>query len=143
MITRANQLFEQIAQKHGLRLEWDTVSPVDSAAILPQQPGLDFRMWLNLQNRDEIGVQTDLFSAGWFPFKDPEKQTKFLTVVNGLISGEVRVVCCHGPIFTKPHKVILQEKVGDQWTKIYEYRRLHILVWPTKTKVVVNTRRNS
>ena len=140
MIARAKELFEQIARLHGLRLDWDEKSPVEVAAVLPKQRGLDFKLSLNLQNIEEIGVQTDLFSASWFPFNDPAKQAEFLATVNGLISGEVRIVCSYGPIVAKPYKVLLERHVQGQWKTIYVYRRLHPLLWPTKTNVVVNGR---
>jgi hypothetical protein len=38
MIARANELFAQIAQRHGLHLELDDKSPVEAAATLPKQP---------------------------------------------------------------------------------------------------------
>ena len=138
MIGRAKELFAQIAERHGLHLEWDTQSPVEAAATLPKQRGLDFRLWLNLQNVDEIGVQTELFTASWFPFDDPKTETLFLTAVDGLISGDVRMLCFYGPIFVRPHKVILQRRVGDRWEQIYKYGRLYLLTWPVKEKIVIN-----
>ena len=142
MIARAKELFEGIARRYDLLFEWDHTStvPVTIAAIIPRQWGLDFRLWLYLQNKDEIGIRSDLFSASWLPLDDPEKEAAFLTVANGLISGEVRLLCSDGPNFAKPHKVILQRQAAGQWETIYVYRRIHLLVWPTTTKVVANGR---
>jgi hypothetical protein len=36
------------------------------ARWLRKQPGLDWDLWLNLQNDDEIGIQHEFFTAEWF-----------------------------------------------------------------------------
>jgi hypothetical protein len=139
MVERAKELFERIAREHGLRLVWDDQSPVEAAATLPKQPGLDFDIWLNLQNAGELGIQTRLFSASWFPSGDPENEAAFLTAASGLISGEVRLVCSYGPFSTRPYRVVLQRRTESGWERIYSYRRLCVLIWPSKETVIVNS----
>jgi hypothetical protein len=43
-IERARSLLLQLADKYALKLEWDETSPVELAATLPQQPGLDWSL---------------------------------------------------------------------------------------------------
>ena len=78
LIERARELFVNIAARDSLRLEWNDSAPVELSCRLPKQPGLDFTLWLNLQNVDEIGCQSDLFSAEWFPSDDARQEAAFI-----------------------------------------------------------------
>ncbi|ALL14878.1 hypothetical protein [Caulobacter henricii] len=121
MIERARTLFIDIAQTHGLQLEWDNSAPVELAASLPKQPGLDWSLWLNLQNNDEIGVQHDLFYVEWFPADDPVAEAEFLAIVHGLISGDVRLRCRFGRWRRQPYAVDFQREVNGVWRTFYAY----------------------
>jgi hypothetical protein len=139
-IARAKALFAEIAERHGLRLEWDDQAPVEAAARLPKQQGLDFSLWLNLQNNDEIGIQSDLFTFSWFPFDDPEKEAMFVASVDGLITGEVRLLCFRGSYYSKPFKVQLQRLVEGTWMTFCTYRYGCFAGWPIRETIIVNHR---
>jgi hypothetical protein len=56
IVARARELFREIAERHRLTLEWDDCDQVELAAYLNKQPGLDWSLWLNVGNGDEIGI---------------------------------------------------------------------------------------
>ncbi|MGH6992920.1 MAG: hypothetical protein ACRED8_03595 [Caulobacteraceae bacterium] len=122
MISRAREVFTEIAEKHALTLEWDDSPQVELAAHLRKQPGLDFSLWLNLQNDDEIGFQSDWFYADWFPAGDPKVEADFIAALDGVLAGAVRLICKFRKNRDHPYSVEF-EALGDAgWTNIYGYR---------------------
>jgi hypothetical protein len=121
LVARARELFIEIAEKHRLTLEWDECDQVELAAYLNRQPGLDWSLWLNLQNEDEIGVQSDWFYVEWFPADDPSREAEFVAALDGLISGSVRLVCKFGAKEDRPYSVMFEAETDSGWTNISSY----------------------
>jgi hypothetical protein len=138
LIEKAQHLFMQVASKHGLRLEWEDSTQVELAAILPKQEGLDWALWLNLQNRDEICFGGDFFTASWFPVDDPDKQSQFINVLEGVITGTVRLVCKFSKSGDKPYSVSFEIEDDGNWSKIYGYGRGFHLGWPAGRMILRN-----
>ncbi len=138
LIERAREVFAGIAARHTLRLEWDQHAPTELACRLPTQPGLDFTLWLNLQNVDEIGFRSDIFSAAWFPSDKITREAAFIEAVDGLIAGTMRLHCFYNGQAETPSKVQLQRLRGCHWNTVYTYRRG--ILWPAqrKTRIVIN-----
>jgi hypothetical protein len=125
-VARAQEVFAQLAERHRLRLEWDDQKAVSLAASLPRQPGLDWSLWLNLQD-DEIGVQSPFFYVEWFPSDDPKEEASFVEVVDGLLDGSVRLVCKFGSRGALPYSVSFEKAAGSGWDRVYWYARgLHL-----------------
>jgi hypothetical protein len=122
-IEATRQTFIGIAERHGLKWEWDSDAPVELACWLPAQDGLDFELWLNLQNEDEIGVQTDIFTAEWFPANDPSKCSAFINFVDGLIAGDVKFRCFFGKDPEVPYRVDAERIIDGNRRTVFRYRR--------------------
>jgi hypothetical protein len=121
-VVGAKEVFAQLAERHRLQLEWIDHAPVSVAANLPKQPGLDWSLWLNLQD-DEIGVQNPFFYVEWFPADDPEEVSSFVELVDGLIDGSVRMVCKFGGRGDLPYAVSFEKAAGPGWNRVYWYGR--------------------
>jgi hypothetical protein len=124
-IDKARNLFTEIAARYSLTIEWDGDSPVEVACWLRKQRGLDWDLWLNLQNVDELGVQHELFTAEWFPVAangfNPEAE--FAGAVSGLISGDIRLKCSSAKGAERPFRVDLERISTGEWRSIFSYRR--------------------
>ena len=113
----------QMAEKYGLELEWDEDAPVELAAHLRKQPGLDWSLWLNLQGEDEIGVQSPWFYVEWFPADDGKREAEFIDAIDGLFSGSVRLVCKFGRWGRLPYSVMFEAEGRTGWRNICSYYR--------------------
>ncbi len=123
IIERARQLFIESAARHGLSIEWDETSPVELACSIPEQLGLDWYLWLCVQNYDELHIQHDLFTFSWFPADEPEKEAEFVNALEGLISGAFRLKCSYSRRGRRPYSVELEREAGGQWENVYGYGR--------------------
>ncbi len=123
MIARARELFIRAAEKHALALEWDEDAPVELAANIPKQTGLDWSLWLSLQNNDEIGIQHEFFWVEWFPADSPDREAEFARALDGLLSGTVRLVCKFGSRGRRPYAVSLEEETDSGWRQVSGYAR--------------------
>lgn len=123
LVARARELFIEIADRHHLILEWDECDQVELAAHLHKQPGLDWSLWLNVQNEDEIGIQNAWFNVEWFPAYQTSNETEFVATLDGLISGSVRLVCKFGARGKLPYSVSIEAKTDAGWRNISGYYR--------------------
>jgi hypothetical protein len=123
LIDKAQDLFTEIAPTHQLAIEWDNKGAVELACWLRKQHGLDWDLWLNLQNVDELGIQHEVFSAEWFPANDPRKDAEFAATLNGLIAGDVRFKCFSSHDDKKPFRVDLERISMNEWRPFFRDRR--------------------
>jgi hypothetical protein len=65
---------------------------VDVAMDIPVQPGLSFKVHLDLQNLDELHLSASAFWCEWFPCTNPKKVERYIEAVSGLLSGELRIL---------------------------------------------------
>ncbi|HEY1929162.1 MAG TPA: hypothetical protein VGG92_16990 [Caulobacteraceae bacterium] len=122
-VDRARAVFSDIGARHKLAIEWDNSASVELACWIRKQPGLDWDLWLNLQNEDEVGIQHDLFTAEWFPITDPTEEAAFVAVVDGLISGDVRLRCMYSGHGGLPCRVDLEQISEATWRLLFTYHR--------------------
>ena len=113
MIVRARETFVQLAESHGLSLEWIDDAPVELCALLPKQPGLDWSLSLLLQNEDELCIQSEWFAVEWFPAHHPKREAEFIEALDGLLSGTVQLVCKFGRRKQTPYSVALRTDTGS------------------------------
>ena len=123
IIERARQLFIESAARHGLSIEWDETSPVELACSFPEQPGLDWNLWLCVQNFDELHIQHDLFTFSWFPADEQATAAEFVNALDGLISGAFALKCSYSRRGRLPYKVDLEREAGGRWVQVYGYLR--------------------
>lgn len=97
----------------SLRIIEDQGVPVDLSFHMPVQPGLKQRVWLALQNRDELSFGVGAFQLEWFPCTDPEKVKGFIEAVAGYVSGHYRVL--EHRLGSKCVKAQLQAPDGTAW----------------------------
>ena len=77
----------------ALEMELNEQDPnVDIMLTIPEQKGLDFTVYLNLQNIDELHLSVGDLWMCWFPCTDPENCEDYINTVKGLISGEYRIL---------------------------------------------------
>jgi len=111
---------------------------VDLAMDIPAQPGLAFKMDLNLQNLDELHISASTLWVEWFPCTKPEKADMYFEAVSGLLSGEFRILeHWRG---RRPVKAQLQRPIRGGWESVATWGNVSAIVpWPKKTfKVVQN-----
>jgi hypothetical protein len=111
---------------------------IDLAMDIPAQPGLTFKVHLDLQNQDELTLVAAGFWYEWFPCTNPKKVERFLEAVSGLLSGEFRILeHWRGKRLVKAQ---LQRPNRLRWKNIAASMNVTAIVpLPTKTlKVVQN-----
>ncbi len=138
LIERARHLFVALAEAHHLELEWNEKAPVELAAWVRRQPGLDWNLWLNLQNNDEIGIQHQFFYVEWFPADEPEPEQRFVETVDGLLSGAVRLRCSFRRGKSLPYLVDFQRETAGKWATFYSYARGLSLGRPALVSILRN-----
>lgn len=111
---------------------------MELAAHLRKQPGLDWSLWLNLQGVDEIGVQNDFFYVEWFPADKPEREAEFVQVVDGLLSGSVRLVCKFARDERLPYSVAFERENESGWVQVAGYARSLHFGRPAGTMILRN-----
>jgi hypothetical protein len=113
-------------------------SNMDVAMYIPVQPGLSFKLVLNLQKRNELHlvVSASLYQWFWYPSSNPEQVERYVEAVSGLLSGEFRIVeHWRGGRVVKAQ---LQRPDGSGWKTIAtDMDALAIIPWPRKTLKIV------
>jgi hypothetical protein len=115
---------------------------VDLAMNIPVQPGLGFKVDLNLQNLDELHLSASALWVEWFPCTNPKKVQDYFEAVSGLLSGRFRILeHWRGPRVVKAQ---LQYPTDGEWETLTGCSHLLSIPWPPKTfKVVQNGPRAS
>jgi hypothetical protein len=90
----ARDVFAEIAKRFpSLQMVENHDDPVEISITMPVQPGLSHKVWLCLQNYDELGIKAgDHFYIEFFPCTKPDRVEKYLDAVTGFLSGEYRVL---------------------------------------------------
>lgn len=57
-----------------------------------RQPGLDFDVFMNLQNVDELHLCAGEFWCSWFPSSNPSRIKDYREAVVGVLSGSCQIV---------------------------------------------------
>lgn len=74
-----------------LKLEENEGDPVELSVTAPIQDGIHQKIWLALQNDDELSFGVGNFQVEWFPCTDPDNASEFVKAVCGYIDGKYRI----------------------------------------------------
>ncbi len=101
--------------------------PVEISITIPIQPGLSHKVWLCLQNRDELHFSVGNFWLEWFPCTERDRLDAYVDALTGFLSGKYRVLeHYHG---TKCFKAQLQRPQDGEWITIGTWAAFWFL-WP-------------
>jgi len=93
--------------------------PVALSCVFPRQPGLDFELWFALDGHElTLGTTGDDWYADVFPLDAPDVWQRIANAIDGLITGESRVLLYWALGRKKPYWSVLQFREGDRWTNI-------------------------
>ncbi len=104
---------------------------VELAMDIPVQPGLFFKVWLDLQNGDDLTLSASHFWYEWFPCTDQKIADEYLEAVLGLLSGRFRILeHWRGGRVVKAQ---LQSPRDNKWKSIATSTNISALIpWPPK-----------
>ena len=93
----ARSVFAEIAKRFpSLNMVENHDDPVEVSITMPVQPGLAHKVWLCLQNGDELSFSTNHFYVEWFPCTKSDRVENYLDAVTGFLSGKYRVLSITG-----------------------------------------------
>ena len=123
-ITR--KVFEHIkAENSHLNMEVEqNPEHMHLAMYIKKQIGLDFDVFLSLQNDDEPHLQFEPLWGGWFPCTESDRVSEYKAAVNGVQSGSfrIKVISLRGQAV----KALLQEPYKNEWPTIFTWSMLHL-----------------
>ena len=140
-VERFDALVDQIrAAFPTIRVEVRKDHPhVEAIAKLPVQPGLDFELSFNLQNRDELHLNAGHhFWVEWFPCGEQRVFDGFSQAAVGLISGEYRIVESY--LFGRAVNAKLERpRASGGWERIATWSNLGSLIpWARQRTIIQN-----
>jgi hypothetical protein len=111
---------------------------VDLDLNIPQQEGLAFPVYVNLQNEDELHLCVGAFWVEWFPCHKAHIRAMFLEAVSGILSGKDRILeYSRGG---RAYKAQLQEPLNGGWQTIATWSTWHLpLPFCRTIRVLQNT----
>ncbi len=134
----ARETFERIkAANPYLRMEIEEIPQyVELAMNIRRQAGLDFDVYLNLQNDDELHLQFEPFCGAWFPCTEPARVSEYEAAVNGVLSGTYRtkIINRRG----SPVKALLQAPSVQEWSTVFSWSKLHLPIGEKTISYVQN-----
>ena len=87
----ARQAVAEIAARFPtLNMVENPQEPVELSITLPIQPALKQKVWLCLQNNDELHLSVGHFWLEWLPCTNPDRVRAYIDAVCGYLSGEPR-----------------------------------------------------
>ncbi len=121
----ARGVFAEIAKRFpSLKMVENYNDPVEISITIPAQPGLSHKVWLCLQNHDELGFSAGHFYIEFFPCTKSDRVEKYLDAVTGFLSGKYRVLEHYRG--TRCYKAQLQKPEGDRWRTIATWATIWI-----------------
>lgn len=89
----ARKAIAEIASRFpSLQMIEEPEAPVELSIHIPVQPGLNHKVWLALQNNDELHFSVSHFWLEWFPCTKSSRVAEYVAAVIGFLSGECRVL---------------------------------------------------
>lgn len=135
----ARAVFAQIANRFpSLQMVENPDDPVEISITIPTQPGLCQKVWLCLQNHDELHFAAGHFWCEWFPCTKPDRVEKYLDAVTGFLSGKYRIVEYYRG--TRCYKAKLQKPDGNRWRTVANWATIWIPL-PFKKKTIKELRK--
>ena len=130
--TIARGVFAEIAKRFpSLTMVENHDDPVEISITMPVQPGLSHKVWLCLQNHDELGFSAGRFYCEWFPCTKSAKVEKYLDAVTGFLSGRYRILEHYRG--TRCYWAQLQRPEGETWRTIANWATIWIPLFFRKT----------
>lgn len=102
----------------------DTNEFIDLEMNIDEQEGLNFPVFLNLQNADELCMIVEPLFGEWFPCSDPVIASKYVESVNGILSGEYRIKVTNRN--DRAVKAVLQKPENSSWKTIFTWQTFHL-----------------
>ncbi len=128
----ARGVFAEIAKRFpSLQMIENYNDPVEISITMPAQPGLSHKVWLCLQNHDELGFGVGHFYIEFFPCTEQDRVERYLDAVTGFLSGKYRILETYRG--AKCYKAKLQKPDGDSWRTIANWATIWIPLWSKKT----------
>ena len=129
----AGAAFAEIARRFpSLQMVENQDDPVEISITMPVQPGLSQKLWLCLQNEDELGVSVGRhLYIEFFPCTKPDRVEKYLDAVTGFLSGRYRVLEYYRG--STCYRAQLQKPEGDRWRTVANWATIWIPLWFKKT----------
>jgi hypothetical protein len=113
----ARDVFAEIAKRFpSLQMIENQSDPIEISITMPVQPGLSHKVWLCLQNHDELGFKAGHFYCSWFPCTKSDRADKYLDAVIGFLSGRYRILEHYRG--TRCYRAKLQKPEGDDWRTV-------------------------
>ncbi len=107
---------------------------------IPKQDGLDFDIYLNLQNEDELHISTSYIWCRLFPADSPELAETFISAVKGLITGNYRILQFIRK--GKVYKSFLQQQRNNDWITIYKQINKFVFPWTRLVQIVIQNKKD-
>jgi len=134
----AQQLFEDVRSSYPhlrMTLSHEHQDP-DLLLEIPRQPGLQFDISLYLDG-DELHISTGEFCVEWFPCSDATVRQQYRVAVDGILSGEYRIVEHYRR--GRAVRAELQKPSREGWEAVATCSQMSIPIpWRTTTRVVQN-----
>jgi len=132
-ISIAETAFAKIAGRFPLlNMVRNHDDPVEISISLPPQEGLKYKVWLCLQNTDELHFSAgDHFWLDWFPCTYPERTALYVEAVCGFLDGQYRILDHHRS--GKCFKAELQKPEANGWRTIGHWTTIWTLPWKKRT----------
>jgi len=113
----ARGVFVEIAKRFpSLQMAENHDDPVEISITMPAQPGLRHKVWLCLQNHDELGFGVGHFYIEFFPCTKSYRAEEYLDAVTGFLAGKYRVLEYYSG--RRCYKAKLQKPRADRWHTI-------------------------
>ncbi len=88
----ARDAIQQIKNSYpSLKMVENPEEPVELSITIPVQKGVKHKVWLCLQNYDELHFSVGNFWLEWFPCTKKTIAKRFIDSITGYLSGEYRV----------------------------------------------------
>ena len=131
----ARKAFTEIASRFpNLSMTEDQGKPVEISITIPVQPGLRQKVWLCLQNKDELHFGVGHLWLEWFPCSNPSKVQRYVESVSGYLSDLYRVIEYYrGP---KCVRATLEAPTRNGWKTVGSYSRVFWSLTPGKKSII-------
>ena len=136
----AEKVFAKIfARFPNLQVIENKDDPVEISYTFPVQEGLKYKVWLCLQNNDELHLGVENFWVSWFSCAYEEVVQKYEDAVIKFLSGENRIVEYYNG--KRCAKAILQRFENGEWVNgagsLHAFSALGF--WKRKTQKIIQS----
>ncbi len=116
-VTRGRTLCIETATRFGLRYEIVEDQEYWFLCHYPAQPGLDFDLFMGMTD-DMFTWWGDNWLANVFPMEADEKWSLVTDVMNGFLTGNVRIVLSTPIGWRRPYRTDVEMRIENRWTAV-------------------------